>query len=139
MPEGEGERAALEGQRDAIRARIVDLEEARYVRGEFHSSDEIARWEGMMERLMAQRDAVLDAIDQLDPPTDFNLGRLLDIYQSREAWDATPLEQRRELLKIAVDKVRIRPAHRSRSIPVADRVQLVLAGEESEGGPNRRR
>jgi hypothetical protein len=93
----------------------------------------------MMERLMAQRDAVLDAIDQLDPPTDFNLGRLLDIYQSREAWDATPLEQRRELLKIAVDKVRIRPAHRSRSIPVADRVQLVLAGEESEGGPNRRR
>jgi DNA invertase Pin-like site-specific DNA recombinase len=139
MPEGEGERAALEGQRDAIRARIVDLEEARYVRGEFDSSEEIARWETMMQRLKAQRDAVLDAMDQLGPPTDFDLGMLLDTYQSREAWDATPLAQRRELLKIAVDKVRILPAHRSRSIPVADRVRLVLAGEEYEGGPDRRR
>jgi site-specific DNA recombinase len=133
MPEGEDERVVLESRRDAIRARIVDLEEARYVRGEFDSVDEITRWDGMMSRLKAQRDAVLDAIEQLGPPPDFDLAVLLDTYQSREAWDEAPLAHRRELLKIAVDKVRITPAYRSRSIPVADRIRLVLAGEESEG------
>ena len=131
MPEGEDERVVLESQRDAIRSRIVDLEEARYVRGEFDSVDEITRWDGMMSRLKAQRDAVLDAIEQLGPPADFDLAILLDTYQSREAWDETPLAHRRELLKIAVGKVRITPAYRSRSIPVADRIRLVLAGEES--------
>lgn len=35
MPEGEGERAVLQSRLDAVRGRIVDLEEARYVRGEF--------------------------------------------------------------------------------------------------------
>jgi DNA invertase Pin-like site-specific DNA recombinase len=132
VPEGEGERVALEGQRDAIRARIVDLEEARYVRGEFDSIEEVTRWDGMMNRLRAQRDAVLAALDQLGPPADFDLAVLLDTYQSREAWDEAPLAHRRELLKIAVDKVKITPAHGNRSIPIADRIRLVLAGEDDD-------
>jgi site-specific DNA recombinase len=132
MPEGEDERVVLESRREAIRARIVDLEEARYVRGEFDSVDEITRWDGMMSRLKAQRDAVLDAIEQLGPPADFDLAVLLDTFHSREAWDEAPLAHRRELLKIAVDQVRITPAYRSRLTPVADRVRLVLDGEESE-------
>jgi hypothetical protein len=50
MPEGEGERAVFQSRLDAVRGRIVDLEEARYVRGEFSTADDTARWDGMVAR-----------------------------------------------------------------------------------------
>jgi site-specific DNA recombinase len=131
MTGNEGERAELESRRDAVRDRIIDLEEARYVRGEFARDDEVAHWEAMMSRLKAQRDAVEDALDELGPAPDFDIGILLDTYLSREAWDAATMTQRRELLKVAVDRVIIAPAHRRR-ISAADRVRVVLAGEKSD-------
>jgi site-specific DNA recombinase len=129
MPEGEDERAVLESRLQSVRGRIADLEEARYVRGEFTAADEIVRWETMMARLKAQRDAVIDAVNQLGPAVDFDLDALLDAYQSEERWHAAPLAHRRELLKVAVAKVVIRSARR-RHLPAAERVRLVLVGEE---------
>jgi site-specific DNA recombinase len=130
MPEGEGERAILQGRLDAVRGRIVDLEEARYVRGEFANTDDIARWDGMMARLKVQRDAVLQELEELGPPPDFDLTTLRATYSS-EVWDATPLPQRRRLLQVAVAKVLISSANR-RKLPAADRVRVVLVGEEPE-------
>lgn len=129
MPEGEDERAVLKSRLDEVRSRVIDLEEARYVRGEFDTAEEIARWESMMERLKAQRGAVADALGELGPPAEFDLGVLLDTYQSRERWDAAPLRHRRELLKVSVDRVVLLSAHR-RKVPAADRVQVVLVGED---------
>ena len=129
MTGDEGERAELESRRDAVRDRIIDLEEARYVRGEFAKDDEVARWETMMGRLKAQRDAIEDALDELGPPPDFDIGILLDTHLSRDAWEAATMTQRRELLKVAVDQVIIAPAHRRR-ISAIDRVRVVLAGEK---------
>ena len=63
----------------------------------------------------------------LHPPP-FDLGVLLDHYQSTEAWNTTPLLHRRELLKVTIDRVIIAPAH-GRRIPAAKRVQVVLLGE----------
>jgi site-specific DNA recombinase len=131
MTGDESERAELESRHDAVRDRIIDLEEARYVRGEFAMADEIARWVTMMGRLKAQRDAIEDALDELGPPPDFDIGILLDTHLSRDAWEAATVAQRRELLKVAVDQVIIAPAHRRR-ISASDRVRVVLAGEKSK-------
>jgi DNA invertase Pin-like site-specific DNA recombinase len=131
MTGDEGERAELEGRRDAVRDRIIDLEEARYVRGEFVRAEEVARWEQMMVRLKAQRDAIEDALRELGPAPDFDLGILLDTYLSRDAWQATTIAQRRELLKVAVDQVIIAPAHRRR-VSASDRVRVLLAGEGAD-------
>jgi site-specific DNA recombinase len=131
MTGDEGGRAELESRRNAVRDRIIDLEEARYVRGEFAKADEIARWETMMGRLKAQRDVIEDALDELGPPPDFDIGVLLDTHLSRDAWEAATVTQRRELLKVAVDQVIIAPAHRKR-ISASDRVRVVLAGEKTK-------
>ena len=87
MPEGEGDRAVLQSRLDAVRGRIVDLEEARYVRGEFSTADDVARWDGMMARLKVQRDAVLQELEELGPPPDFDLTTLRATY-GEEVWDA---------------------------------------------------
>jgi hypothetical protein len=128
MPEGEGDRAVLQSRLDAVRGRIVDLEEARYVRGEFPTEDDVARWDGMMTRLKVQRDAVLQELDELGPPPDLDLTTLRATY-SAEVWDATPLPQRRTWLQVAVTKVMIASAQR-RKVPARDRVRVVFVGEE---------
>jgi site-specific DNA recombinase len=131
MPEGEGERAVLDSRLDAIRGRILDLEEARFIRGQYVNTEDAARWDVMMARLTAQRDALLDAKEQLGPSPGFDLAILLDDYLSEEAWSALPTARRREILKVAVDKVIIAPGRRGQ-VPVEERVRVVLAGEEAE-------
>ena len=128
-------RAELQSRRLAVRDRIIDLEEARYVRGEFARSDDVARWEALMGSLKAQRDASEDALRELGPPPDLDVGILLDTYLRRDAWDASPLNQRRELLRVATDRVIIAPAHRQRRFPASERVRILLAGEDASGDP----
>jgi site-specific DNA recombinase len=128
MPEDEGERAVLQSRLDSVRGRIVDLEEARYVRGEFATSDDVARWDGLMARLKAQRAAVLEDLDALGPPPDFDLATLRATYQG-EAWEAATLAQRRRLLQVAVARIIVAPAYR-RQVPAKDRIRVVLVGEE---------
>jgi site-specific DNA recombinase len=132
MPEDEGERAILQSRLDSVRGRIVDLEEARYVKGEFTTSDDVARWDGMMARLKAQRAVLLEELEALGPPPDFDLNTLRASYEG-EAWEAASLAERRRLLEIAIATVTIAPAYR-RQIPAKDRVRVFLAGEE----PNNR-
>jgi site-specific DNA recombinase len=127
MPEDEGERAVLQSRLAGVRGRIVDLEEARYVRGEYTTPDDVARWDGMMERLRVQRAALLDELEGLGPPPDFDLSALRATYEV-EAWEATPLAEQRKLLAIAIATIIVAPAYR-RQIPAKDRIQVVLVGE----------
>jgi DNA invertase Pin-like site-specific DNA recombinase len=137
MPEGEGERAVLDARLDAVRGRILDLEEARFIRGQYVSAEDAARWDVMMARLAAQRDALLDAKEQLGPSPDFDLAILLDDYLSEEAWKALPTARRREVLKVAVDKIVIAPGRRG-TVPVEERVRVILAEEEAESADHER-
>jgi site-specific DNA recombinase len=128
MPEDEGERAVLQSRLDSVRGRMVDLEAARYVRAEFTTPDDIARWDGMMARLKAQRAVLLEELDALGPPLDFDLNTLRATYEG-EAWEAASLAERRRLLEIAITTILIAPAYR-RQVPAKNRVQVFLAGEE---------
>jgi site-specific DNA recombinase len=131
MPESQGERAVLQSRLEAVRGRILDLEEARFIRGQYTSAEDAARWDHMMARLTAQRDALLEALEQLGPAPEFDLAFLLDDCLSEEAWSAMSTERRREILKVAVDKVIIGPGKRGR-VPAGNRVRVILIGEESE-------
>jgi hypothetical protein len=130
MPEGQGERAVLQSRLDAVRGRIVDLDEARYVRGEFAAPEDAARWNRMMERLKLQRDAIVEELDGLGPPPDFDLNSLRAMY-SPEVWDAAELPQRRKWLQIAVAKVLISSPQRGK-VPERDRVRVILVGEDAD-------
>jgi site-specific DNA recombinase len=132
MPEDEGERAVLKSRLVSIRGRIVDLEEARYVRAEFITPDDVARWDGMMARLKVQRTALLEDLEALGPPPDFDLSTLRAAYEG-EAWETAPLAQRRRLLQIAIATIIVAPAYR-RQVPAKDRVQVFLAGEKPNNG-----
>jgi site-specific DNA recombinase len=132
MPEDEGERAIIQSRLNRVRGRIVDLEEARYVRAEFTSPEDVARWDGMMARLKAQRVVLLEELEALGPPPDFDLNTLHASYEGG-AWEAASLAKRRGLLEVAIATIIIAPAHR-RQIPAKDRVKVFLAGEE----PNNR-
>ena len=131
MPEGGAERVVLQTHLDAVRGRIVDLEEARYVRGEFISVGDVARWDQMMTRLKVQRDAIHTELEELGPPPDFDLDTMRSVY-SRDVWEATPLAQRRNQLQIAVAKVAIASANKNAQIPARDRVLVFLFGEQFE-------
>jgi site-specific DNA recombinase len=130
MPEDEGERVVLQSRLDAVRGRIVDLEEARYIRGEFPTAHDAVRWDGMMDRLKVQRDNVVHDLEELGRPPDLDLNTLRAAC-SVEVWNPTPLSQRRKLLQVAVAKVIVASAHR-RPVRAKDRVRVVLVGEESE-------
>jgi site-specific DNA recombinase len=127
MPEGEGERAVVQHRLDTVRGRIVDLEEARYIRGEFATADDIARWDGMMARLKVQRDVIVQDLEELGPPPDLDLTTLRADF-SVEVWHRTPMPQRRKLLQVAVAKIIVKSA-RKRPMPAKDRVRVVLVGE----------
>jgi site-specific DNA recombinase len=128
----EGERSAIQSRRAAVRDQIAHLEQARYVRGEFRKSDEVARWEQMLGSLKAQCTAIEDALHALGPPPDFEIGGFVDTYLSSDTWDAIPLAQRRELLQATTDRIIIVPAHRQRSLPAFERVRILLAGENAD-------
>jgi hypothetical protein len=81
-----------------------------------------------MARLKAQRAAVLEDLDALGPPPDFDLATLRATYQG-EAWEAATLAQRRRLLQVAVARIIVAPAYR-RQVPAKDRIRVVLVGEE---------
>lgn len=143
MPEGEGERGVLQNRLDAVRGRIVDLDEARWIRGDYVTPEDVTRWGGMMERLKLQRDAVQDELDALGPPPDFNLDALRATYR-REAWDAMAMPERRRWLQVAVTKVLATKAHspsvrdasgrfgRREAVPASERIRVILVGEEGE-------
>ncbi len=135
MPEQEGDRSILDGKLSDIRARIANLDEARYGRGEFETAEDIARWEQLRRNLLEQRSAVQAALDELGPPPALDLGDLLDTFRSRPAWDALPLAQKRMLLSVAVAKVWIRHPQKGQ-VPIEDRIQVLLVGEEDKGPPD---
>jgi site-specific DNA recombinase len=133
MLEGEDERAVLQSRLDAVRGRIVDLEEARFLRGQYTAPDDVARWDAMMERLKAQRNAVLADLDDLGPPPDLDLDILRATFSS-STWDTLPMAERRRLLQVVVAKVVVRSVNKRRGVPAADRVEVILVGEEPAAG-----
>jgi site-specific DNA recombinase len=138
VPNDHAGRAILHEKLRDAEARLGDLYEARYARAEFSSAEDVARYEVIRKRLAEQRDAAREALAKLGPPPTLDLAALLDTELSSEAWPHLPLQRRRMLLGLAVNRVYVLPS-RGRgwhALPAEERVRVVWVGEPDpfEGG-----
>jgi site-specific DNA recombinase len=132
LPETAAERVTLETNRIDIDARIADLEEARYLRGEFSDAAGLSRYERMRAKLIESRSAVLSALDTLGPPPTLDFAALLETQLTSEARERTPSQRRRAILKLAVQRVYVWRGKRWMQ-PAEKRIRIVwIDAEETE-------
>jgi hypothetical protein len=132
LPETAAERVTLESNRTDIDARIADLEEARYLRGEFSDAAGLSRYERLRAKLIESRSAVLSALDTLGPPPTLDVAALLETQLTSEAWEQTPSQRRRDILKLAVQRVYVWRGKRWMQ-PAEERIRIVwIDAEETE-------
>ena len=113
----------------SIDARIADLEEARYLRGEFSNAAALARYERMRAKLVESRDAVVSALDALGHPPTLDVDALLATELTQEAWEQTPLHRKRDLLRLAIQRVYVWRGKRWMQ-PAEERIRIVWVGPD---------
>ncbi|MFJ8298488.1 recombinase family protein [Streptomyces sp. NPDC094447] len=106
-PEAFAKRVAIEAEIAHERARSADLEEARYVRGEFGDTDAIARYDRLAARLRTRIEGLRADLLRMPSPS-VDISPLLDAGLLRAAWDADDAAGRRERLGLAIDRVEVR-------------------------------
>jgi DNA invertase Pin-like site-specific DNA recombinase len=93
-----------------VGARLGDLEDARYLRGEFTDSAALQRYDRLHATLTTRLEGLRAALALTGPAPGPDLGPLLDLAMSREAWDATPLPIRQDLIRSALQAVTVAKA-----------------------------
>lgn len=100
-------------KRDAIKAeiadedaRLADLEEARYVRGEFDGADAIDRYGQLAGRLRSRIEGLRANLLRMPTPS-VDVSSLLDAVLLRDVWAADDTAGRRERLGLAIDRVEV--------------------------------
>jgi DNA invertase Pin-like site-specific DNA recombinase len=129
LPESEADRRRLGDALEVVKRRIKDLYDDRYERHLFESPEDLAEWQERITRARFQRDALEARLAALGPPAKLDIGGLLDTELSTEAWKRTPLERRRDLLRLGVQVVLVYNARRGQR-PIGDRVRVVFADED---------
>lgn len=111
---------------DAARERLSDLEEQLgrvqnlAVSGVF-TADEAARRVQDLRVAINEERATMSRL----APAVADLTPLLDLYQSRPAWEALPLPRRREILRLAVERVEVtRSAGRGKKFLPSERLRV---------------
>jgi site-specific DNA recombinase len=105
-PEVFAKRDAIEAEIADEEARLADLEEARYVRGEFSGPDAIDRYNRLAGRLRNRIEGLRADMAKLPTPA-VNISPLLDPELLREAWEADDVSGRRDRLRLAIDSVTV--------------------------------
>ncbi len=105
-PEVFAKRDAIEAEIADEGARLADLEEARYVRGEFTGEDAIGRYNRLAGRLRTRIEGLRADLLRMPTPS-VDISPLLDANLLREAWEADDAAGRRERLGLAIDRVEV--------------------------------
>jgi DNA invertase Pin-like site-specific DNA recombinase len=118
-----------------MNARLADLEDARYLRGEFTGKAGEERYARLHERLQSALSSLQERLAALPSP-EADLGALLDLETSREAWATASLLERRSVLRMALDRVLVaKPQGRHSNRFDPGRLRIVFAGStESDQG-----
>ncbi|UQU64871.1 recombinase family protein [Couchioplanes caeruleus] len=126
------ERATIQAALDDASAALVDLEDARYLRGEFQGADAVKRWERLRERLSGRVEGLRRNLADFPLP-EADISPLLDPVQTREAWEAAKVDERRALLALALDYVTVLPAAGRRGVRFdpAARLRFAWADEST--------
>lgn len=105
-PKEVSEREELRARLEDLSAKLGELEEARYIRGEFHVPGGPERYERLRARLSEQIAQVQDRLEEMGKGS-VDLGGLLESDVVLEAWEAADVEMRRSLLRLAFDRVEV--------------------------------
>ncbi|WP_405600011.1 recombinase family protein [Streptomyces sp. NBC_01410] len=122
-PETFAKRDALTAEILDEEARLADLEDARYVRGEFNGAAAVERYNRLSERLRGRIDGLRGDLRELPVPS-ADVSPMLDGPTLREAWMGATTEERRDRLLLAVDRVEVSKGIRGQRIIPEQRVQI---------------
>ncbi|MCO1616778.1 recombinase family protein [Micromonospora sp. CPM1] len=129
------ERATITAALDDANAALVDLEDARYLRGEFVGTEAVQRWTRLHERLTARVAGLRRNLADFPLP-EADISPLLDPVQAREAWDAATVADRRDLLALALNAVTVAPANGRRGVRFDPHARLRFTwAHESDPAP----
>jgi site-specific DNA recombinase len=112
-PEVFAKRDAVMAEINEENARLADLEEARYVRGEFVGADSIERYNRLSGRLRNRIEGLRTDLSRMPTPT-VDISPLLDSVVLRAAWEDDDVVGRRNRLKLAVDRVSVARGERGK-------------------------
>jgi site-specific DNA recombinase len=133
LPQEDANRRALEIKQGEIEAQLAELEEARFLRGEFNDADGIDRYTRSRSTLIQHYDATRDGLSRLRPQAALDIGVLLETELCGPTWEETPLQRKRDLLGLAIDRVYLwrgerAPGPRPQSSPLLPRLATIWAG-----------
>ncbi|MCM2514972.1 zinc ribbon domain-containing protein [Streptomyces griseoincarnatus] len=104
-------------------ARLADLEEARYVRGEFSGAAAVERYNRLSERLRGRIEGLRADLNRVPMPS-ADLTPMLDGLSLREAWADATNEDRRGRLSLALDRVEVSKGVRGQRLIPEQRVRI---------------
>mgnify|MGYP006887920149 CR=1 FL=1 len=113
-PEHDAQRREFAERADTLRARLEDLESARWERGEFDDAEGPERYARFRSRIAEQLAAVESALAALPEPT-VDVSALLDPVETAETFANTSpatLAERREVLALVLERVTVRSGGR---------------------------
>ncbi|MFE1406187.1 recombinase family protein [Streptomyces sp. NPDC058770] len=132
-PEVFAKRDAIEAEIREEEARLADLEEARYVRGEFSGADAIDRYNRLAGRLRGRIEGLRIGLAEMPAPT-IDITPLLDGELLREAWKASDTAGRRERLRLAMDSVTVSKGRRGARFVGHERCDIAWANHSEDLG-----
>jgi site-specific DNA recombinase len=128
-PELFARRDAIQAELNEQEAQMADLEDARYVRGEFKGAAAIERYTRLAQRLQRRVDGLSTDLAALPSPA-IGVSPLLDGVLLAEAWQAADVDQRRELLRLAIDGVSVSKGERGKRFVPEQRVTIEWASPD---------
>ncbi|MER8183433.1 recombinase family protein [Kitasatospora sp. NPDC094015] len=131
-PETFAKRDAITDEIGVQETRLADLEEARYVRGEFARPDALERYERLATRIRSRIDGLRTDLAGIPLPVT-DITPLLDSDMLCSTWEASTLDQKRDRLALALDGVFISKGERGRRFVPEQRVRIEWAGSGSGG------
>ncbi|WP_078871630.1 recombinase family protein [Streptomyces caatingaensis] len=125
-PETFAKRDAIKAEIEDEEARLADLEDARYVRGEFKGAAAVERYNRLTGRLRERIDGLRADLATLPMPS-VDVTPMLDSEILREAWGDSTNVERRERLSLAIERVEVSKGQRGRRFVPEQRVRIEWA------------
>ncbi|MFJ9865311.1 recombinase family protein [Streptomyces sp. NPDC101165] len=122
-PETFAKRDALNAEIQDEEARLADLEDARYVRGEFKGAAAVERYDRLTGWLGMRIDGLRRELLKLPTPS-VDVSPMLDVVTLREAWKEATNDDRRGRLSLAIDRVEVSKGVRGQRIIPEQRIQI---------------
>ncbi|MGW3045125.1 recombinase family protein [Kitasatospora sp. NPDC001159] len=125
-PEVFAKRDAIEAEISEESARLADLEDARYVRGEFSGADAIERYNRLAGRLRGRIEGLRANLAAMPTPT-VDISPLLDGEILRAAWEGDDVAGQRNRLRLAIDRVTVSRGERGKRFAGHERCVIAWA------------